>query len=247
MLLFITLSGTVDAQVKMPDLGDERQQVATTLEVLVLVTVLSLVPAFLMMTTCFTRIIVVLAFMRQALALQQLPPNQVLIGLALFMSAAIMAPTWHQAYNDGIEPYLEKGIDPETGEPISLRAAYLRAIVPIRGFMFDHTREEDLRLFLDISGKDTDTENQEDMTREDVPTFALVSAFMISELQKAFWMGFLLYLPFLVIDMVVASVLMSMGMMMLPPVMISLPFKVLLFVMVDGWNLVVGHMLRSYI
>ena len=157
MLLFITLSGTVDAQVTMPDIGDERQQVATTLEVLILITVLSLVPAFLMMTTCFPRIIVVLAFMRQALALQQLPPNQVLIGLALFMSAAIMAPTWHQAYNDGIEPYLEKGIDPETDEPISLRAAYLRAIVPIRGFMFEHTRDEDLRLFLNISGKDVDT------------------------------------------------------------------------------------------
>jgi flagellar biosynthetic protein FliP len=202
------------------------------LRIIIMLTVLSLAPAILIMMTSFTRIVVVLSFVRQALGTQQMPPNQLIVGLALFLSFFVMAPTWKSMTANAIEPYLNEKIDQQT--------AYERAEAPLREFMFAQTREKDLELFLSLS-KGTKPKN-----RADVPTYVLVPSFVISELKTAFQIGFMLYLPFLVLDMVVASVLMAMGMMMLPPVVISLPFKLLLFVLVDGWELVVGSLVRSF-
>lgn len=206
--------------------------VAVTLQIVALLTVLTLAPAIIVMLTSFTRIIVVLSFVRSALALQQMPPNQVLIGLALFLTMFTMAPTWQAVYDEGLQPYL-------AGE-LSEVDALARVNEPVRNFMLQHTREQDLGLFLEISGADRPD------TPADVPTMTLIPAFIISELRTAFQLGFILFIPFLVIDMVVASTLMSMGMLMLPPVMISLPFKVLLFVMVDGWHLITRSLLLSF-
>lgn len=206
--------------------------VAVTLQIIALLTVLSLAPAIIVMLTSFTRIIVVLSFVRSALALQQMPPNQVLIGLALFLTLFTMAPTWQAAYEDGLQPYL-------AGE-LTEADALARVSEPIRDFMFQHTREQDLALFIDLSGAERPA------SPEDVSTVTLIPAFIISELRTAFQLGFILFIPFLVIDMIVASTLMSMGMLMLPPVMISLPFKVLLFVMVDGWHLITRSLLLSF-
>jgi flagellar biosynthetic protein FliP len=184
------------------------------------------------MVTSFTRIVVVLAFLRSALGLQQTPPNAVLISLALFVTAFVMAPTLEQAWDNGLAPLLEEEIDEFE--------AFERAAAPLRGFMLEQVRGKDLELFLDIS-------NTAELERpEDTPLRALIPAFMISELRRAFEIGFLIFIPFLVIDMVVASVLMSMGMMMLPPVLISLPFKLIFFVLVDGWFLVVGSLVESF-
>ena len=204
-----------------------------TVKLLILLTVLSLAPSFLILTTCFTRIIVVLSFLRSALGTQQAPPNQLLIGLALFLTLFIMQPIYSVVMDEAVNPFL--------ADEISQEEAIDKAIEPIKEFMLKQTREKDLALFLRASG----SENVE--TPMDLSLVTVVPAFAISELKTAFSIGFIIFIPFLVIDMVVASILMSMGMMMLPPVMISLPFKILLFVLVDGWYLVVESLLESFI
>ena len=208
------------------------QDVAVTLQILALLTILTLAPGILMMTTSFVRIVVVIGFLRNALSTQNVPPNQIVVALSLFLTFYIMAPYWGQANEQGIQPYLAGQITQE--EAINNVAA------PLREFMFKQTRESDLALFVNLS----DAERPE--TQEDVSTFTLIPAFIISELKTAFQLGFMIYIPFIVIDMIVASTLMSMGMMMLPPVMISLPFKILLFVMVDGWHLLIQSLIMSF-
>jgi len=203
-----------------------------TLQLIFLMTILALAPAILILLTSFTRIVIVLHFIRQALGTQQIPPNQVLIGLALFMTFFIMAPTWEKVHDEALRPYLDGAI--------TQKEAYERAMQPIRTFLFKHTREKDLALFVHLS------QNQKPFSEADVSTLALIPAFAISELRIAFQIGFILYVPFLIIDMIVASVLMSMGMLMLPPMMISLPFKILLFILVDGWYLLVSSLVNSF-
>ncbi|MHB8170465.1 MAG: flagellar type III secretion system pore protein FliP [Thermincolia bacterium] len=212
--------------------SNNPQDVAVSLQVLFLLTVLSLAPAILIMTTSFTRIVVVLSFMRSALSTQQMPPNQLLIGLALFLTFFIMAPTWKQVNQDALQPYLSGKITQEV--------AFEKAQEPVRVFMFKQTREKDLALFVKLA------QIERPKTYRDIPTYVLIPAFAISELKTAFQIGFMIFIPFIVIDMIVASALMSMGMMMLPPMMISLPFKLLLFVMVDGWHLIVRSMVMSF-
>jgi flagellar biosynthetic protein FliP len=212
--------------------SQKPSDLVSVLRIVLMMTVLSLAPAILIMMTSFTRIVVVLSFLRQALGTQQMPPNQLIVGLSLFLSFYVMAPTWKAISNDSLEPYLN--------ERINQKVAYEKAEGPLREFMFNQTREKDLELFLSLS-KETKPKN-----REGVPTYVLVPAFVISELKTAFQIGFMLYLPFIVLDMVVASVLMAMGMMMLPPAVISLPFKLLLFVLIDGWELVVGSLVKSF-
>lgn len=206
--------------------------VSTSIKLMLLLTVLSLAPAILILMTSFTRIVIVLSFVRTALATQQMPPNQVLIGLALFLTFFIMAPTFQEVNKEALTPLFN--------EEISLDEAYENASVPIKQFMSKHTRQKDLDLFL----KYNDAERP--ATVEEIPLTMLVPAYALSEIKTAFQMGFMIFIPFLVIDMIVASVLMSMGMMMLPPVMISLPFKILLFILVDGWYLVIQSLLQSY-
>lgn len=203
-----------------------------TIQVLILFTVLTLAPAILILCTCFTRIIVVLSFMRQAIGTQNLPPNQLLIGFALFLSIFVMKPTGTAIFQQGIQPYVNKQI--KTEQALSVIEYHLR------GFMSKQVRKADIGLFYDITGE------KAPQTIDDVPIHYLIPAFIITELKTAFQIGFLLYIPFLILDMVVASVLMAMGMMMLPPVVVSLPFKLLLFVLVDGWQLVTGSILRSF-
>lgn len=208
------------------------QDTALSLQILFALTVLALAPSILIMMTSFTRIIVVLSFLRSALATPQMPPNQVLIGLALFLTFYTMSPYFAQINQDALQPYLANQIDQDT--------AFTAAMRPLREFMFKQTRENDLALFVNLSGAPRPN------TPDDVATTTLIPAFIISELKTAFQIGFLIYIPFIVIDMVVASTLMSMGMMMVPPVMISLPFKVLLFVLVDGWHLVIRSLIVSF-
>jgi flagellar biosynthesis protein FliP len=208
------------------------ENVSTSVKLVLLLTVLSLAPSILVLMTCFTRIVVVLSFVRTALATQQMPPNQVIIGLSLFLTFFIMAPTFQEVNNDALTPLFNN--------EINLEQAYDKASIPFKEFMSEHTRQKDLALFLEYAQADRPESIQ------DIPLTALVPAFAISELKTAFQIGFMIFIPFLVIDMVVASVLMSMGMMMLPPVMISLPFKILLFVLVDGWYLVVKSLLQSF-
>ena len=200
-----------------------------------MLTVLTLAPAILVMTTSFTRIIVVFGFLRQAMATQQSPPNQVLVGLALFLTFFIMTPTYQRVYSEALQPYME-------GEIETAEEALERGLAPVRDFMFSQLEghPRDLALFIEIAGLERPN------TRDDVPTTVLIPAFIISELRIAFQIGFIIYIPFLIIDMVVASTLMAMGMMMLPPVFISLPFKIILFVLVDGWYLLVGSLVRSF-
>ncbi|MBM7540584.1 flagellar type III secretion system pore protein FliP [Amphibacillus cookii] len=212
--------------------GTDPEAVSTSVQLLLLLTIFSLAPSILILMTSFTRIIIVLSFTRTSLATQQMPPNQVLVGIALFLTFFIMAPTFQEINQQALSPLMN--------EEISLEEAYDQASAPIKSFMADHTRQRDLALFLDY----TDTEDIESI--DDIPLTVLVPAFAISELKTAFTMGFLIFIPFLVIDMTVASILMSMGMMMLPPVMISLPFKVLLFVMVDGWYLITESLLSGF-
>ncbi len=212
--------------------AQKSSDVAVTLQILLLMTILSLAPAIIILTTSFTRIIVVFHFVKQALGVQQMPPSQVLIGLALFLTFFIMSPVWEKINNDAIQPYLK-------GE-ITQAQAYERAIKPLREFMFRQVREDDLALFVSLANLPKPN------NRDDIPTHVLIPAFAISELRIAFQIGFLIYIPFLVIDLIVASVLMSMGMIMLPPVMISLPFKVLLFILIDGWNLLVQSLIQSF-
>lgn len=212
--------------------NSDPANVSTSVKLVLMLTVLSLAPSILILMTCFTRIIIVLGFVRTSLATNQMPPTQVLIGLALFMTFFIMAPTFQEVN--------EQALTPLFNEEITLEEAYEEASIPFKEFMSAHTRQKDLALFLDYAG----IEKPE--TIEDIPLTALVPAFAISEIKTAFQIGFMLFIPFLVIDMIIASVLMSMGMMMLPPVMISLPFKILLFVLVDGWYLVVKSLLQSF-
>ncbi|HEY3374515.1 MAG TPA: flagellar type III secretion system pore protein FliP [Candidatus Aquicultor sp.] len=206
--------------------------VSTSVQLLMLLTVLSLAPSLLIMVTSFTRIVIVLAFIRNALGTQQIPPTQVLVGLALFLTFFVMAPVFGQVNDNAIKPY--------TAKKITYNQAYTRAIEPVRHFMFKQTREKDLALFVYLA------KIKRPKTQADVPTFVLIPSFIISELRAAFIIGFLIFIPFLIIDMVVASVLMSMGMMMVPPVMISLPLKILLFVLVDGWHLVTRALVMGF-
>ncbi len=208
------------------------QDLTITLQLIFLMTILSLAPAFLILLTSFTRIVIVFHFIRQALGTQQIPPNQVLVGLALFLTFFIMAPTWERVHDNALRPYLD-------GQ-ISQQEAYQKALQPIREFLFKHTREKDLALFVRLS------QGQKPLNADDISMLALIPAFAISELRIAFQIGFIIYIPFLIIDMVVGSVLMSMGMLMLPPMMISLPFKILLFVLVDGWYLLVNSLVNSF-
>jgi flagellar biosynthetic protein FliP len=208
------------------------EDVAVVLQVIALLTVLSLAPAIMILMTSFTRIVIVFHFLRQAMGATQSPPNQVIVGLALFMTFFIMAPVWQQIYQNALSPYMD--------EEISITTALEEAQKPVKKFMLANTREKDLALFVGASGQ------ERPQSREDITLLTLIPAFVISELKTAFIIGFVLYVPFLVIDMVVASVLLSMGMMMLPPVMISLPFKLMLFVLVDGWNLVAGSLMQSF-
>ena len=236
--IFLFASNAVEAAPIIPNVNVEigtaenPEQVSSTLQVLALLTVLSIAPAILIMTTSFVRIVVVIGFLRNAMSTQNVPPNQVVLGLAMFMTFYIMSPYWSQANEEGIQPYLNGQITQEE--------ALTKTIAPIREFMFRQTRESDLALFVNLS--DAERPN----TQEDVSTFVLIPAFMISELKTGFQIGFMIYVPFIVIDMIVATTLMSMGMMMLPPVMISLPFKILLFVMIDGWHLLINSIIVSF-
>jgi flagellar biosynthesis protein FliP len=212
--------------------ADNPQDVSVTLQLLLLLTVLSLAPAIMLMTTSFLRLIIVLHFLRNALGTQQMPPNQLLAGMAIFITFFIMAPTWNKVNDEALKPYMDN--------KITLDSAYNKGVEPLRQFMFKNTREEDLELFVSLSNMPKPN------TRAELPTYVLVPAFVLSELRAGFIIGFFLFIPFLIVDMIVSSVLMSMGMMMLPPMMVSLPFKVLLFVLVDGWNLIVGSLVRSF-
>jgi flagellar biosynthetic protein FliP len=208
------------------------EQVSTGLQILFLLTVLSIAPAILLMTTCFTRIVIVLGFVRMAMGTQNMPPTQVVIGLALFLSFFIMAPTINTINEEALQPYL--------AETINEQEALDKAVEPMREFMFSQVKEADLSMLSGI------TMDNEPYNKADIDTLTLIPAFMLSELKRSFQMGFMIYIPFLVIDMIVASILMSMGMMMLPPVIISMPFKLLLFVLVDGWALIVGSLIKSF-
>ncbi len=238
LFLFILLGYNIAEAVTLPtlELGleetDDPEQLSVLIQILLIFTVLSVAPAILLMTTCFTRLIVVFSFLKHAMGTQQMPPPQVLIGLSMFLTLFIMTPVFKDINDKAVKPYLS--------EEIGLQQAYDSAITPLRSFMFKQTRKKDLSLFLTIS------DSPKPKNKEEVATTVLMPAFVISELKTAFQIGFVLFLPFLVIDMVVASVLLSMGMMMLPPVMVSLPFKLLLFVLVDGWHLIVGSLVKSF-
>lgn len=208
------------------------RDVALSLQVLFLLTILTLAPSILLMVTSFTRVVIVLDFIKRALSLQQMPPNQVIVGLALFLTAFIMAPTLKEINTTALQPYLNGKMSNEQFAETGMK--------PLREFMFKQTREKDIALFINLA-KIEKPKNQ-----EDVPSYCLIPAFMISELRRAFEIGVYLFFPFIVIDMIVASVLMAMGMVMLPPVMISLPFKLILFILVDGWNLLVYQLVRSF-
>lgn len=212
--------------------ANNPQEVSTSLQVLMLLTVLSLAPALLIMVTSFSRIIIVLSFTRSALGTQQVPPNSVLIGLALFLTMFTMAPVLTQVNNTALQPYIRK--------ELSFNAAMNRGVVPVRTFMFRQTREKDLSLFVHLARM------ERPKGPADIPTHVLIPAFIISELKTAFIMGFIIFIPFLIIDMVVGVTLMSLGMMMLPPVLVSLPIKILLFVMVDGWHLIARSLVVSF-
>ncbi len=208
------------------------EQLVDSLNVLVVLTILVLAPGIIMSMTSFIRLVVVFSFLRQALGTQQMPPSQLMVSLAMILTFFIMQPVGEKAYNTGIKPYIQK--------KIGYKEAFNRSVKPFKAFMIRNTREKDLALFFRIRK----LKNPKNIN--DVPLMVAIPAFMISELKTAFEIGFLIYLPFLIIDMVVSSVLMSMGMMMLPPVMISLPFKLLLFILVDGWNLLIGNLVSSF-
>lgn len=212
--------------------SSDPENVSSTVKLLLLLTVFSVAPGILILMTCFTRIVIVLSFVRTSLATQSMPPNQVLIGLALFLTFFIMAPTFSEINKEALTPLMDN--------KISLDEAYTKAEEPIKEFMSKHTRQKDLALFMNYAKMDKPE------SLKDIPLTTMVPAFAISELKTAFQIGFMIFIPFLIIDMVVASVLMSMGMMMLPPVMIFLPFKILLFVLVDGWYLIVKSLLQSF-
>ncbi|HSR35657.1 MAG TPA: flagellar type III secretion system pore protein FliP [Desulfurivibrionaceae bacterium] len=238
LAVFFTLLPAMAQAIPLPTLSvgvDEAkspQQVATAIELLLLFTVLSMAPAILLMMTSFTRLVITFSFLRNAIGTQQTPPAQVLVGLALFLTMFIMTPVFSKINETAVKPYM--------AEQINAEEALTAAMVPMREFMFKQTREKDLELFLSLA------KAPKPQNREEVATTVLIPAFMISELKTAFTIGFVLFLPFLIIDMVVSSILLSMGMMMLPPIMVSLPFKLLLFVLVDGWYLIVGSLVKSF-
>jgi flagellar biosynthesis protein FliP len=211
----------------------QPQTVSSGVQLLVLLTVLSLAPAILILATSFTRIVIVLSMLRNAIGTPTIPPNQVVIGLSLLLTFFIMTPVYNQIDQNAIQPYLKNEINQET--------ALNRAVEPVREFMFKQTNEKDIQLFMDMSGKERPA------TLADIPTVDLFPAFVISELRTAFTMGFIIYIPFLVIDLVISSILLSMGMMMLPPSLVSLPFKVLLFILVDGWYLITQSLVLSFV
>ncbi len=217
--------------IQMDEQGDPGHT-SVVMQIFLLMTVLSLAPAILIMLTSFTRIAIVLSVLRQAIGTQSMPPNQIIIGLALFLTFFIMTPVWQNVNQNAVQPYLDK--------KISQSEAFDRAIKPVRTFMFKQTREKDLAMMIDVAKR------PRPRNMEDVDTSVLIPSFIISELKTAFQMAFMLYVPFLIIDMVVASVLLSMGMMMLPPVMVSLPFKLMLFVLADGWHLIVGSLVKGF-
>ncbi len=225
--------------VKILDEAKKPEKISTTLEIVFLMTILSLAPAILVMVTSFTRIVIVLSFVRRALATQELPPNQVITGLALILTFMVMAPTFRDIKRDALDPYTT----PVKERQISGETAFGRAVGHMRTFMFKHVRKRDVALFMDITKQPRKTDG---WTEADVPTEVVVPSFVISELRRAFIMGFALFLPFMIIDMVVASTLISMGMLVLPPILISLPFKILLFILVDGWHLVIGSLVQSF-
>lgn len=237
MLLFI-LGNVVSAQTALPKISikvedsDNAKDLSVTLQILLLLTILTLAPAIIIMVTSFIRIVVIFSFLRQAIGTNQMPPNQLLIGLALILTAFVMAPTITQVNDHALQPYLK-------GE-LNQMQAYDIGIKPVRDFMLRQVREKDLALFVSMSGMEKPN------TPDDLPTYLIIPGFVISELRIAFQISFILFIPFLIIDMVVASVLMSMGMLMLPPVMVSLPFKILLFVLVDGWYLIVKSVVASF-
>jgi len=214
------------------DLGGEGTLSSRLIQIITLITILSIAPSILIMVTSFTRIIVVLSLLRSAIGLQQTPPNVVLISLALFLTAFVMEPVFTEAYDNALNPLMQ--------EKITEEEAFEKGVIPFKKFMLQHTRGKDLQLFVDMSGMD------ELESPEATPLKVLIPAFMISELKRAFEIGFLIFLPFLIIDMLIASILMAMGMMMLPPVIVSLPFKIIFFVMVDGWFVVAGSLIQSY-
>ncbi len=236
-LLLMLAAGNAGAQ-NLPGLrieigqSESPEDLAVTIQIILLITLLTLAPAILILLTSFTRIVIVLSLLRHALSTQQIPPNQVIIGLALFLTFFIMAPVFDEINDQAVQPYLN--------QEITQREAFDRAIVPMRTFMLKHTRQMDLALFMRAAALPQPANVGE------VPTRVVIPAFVISELKTAFQMGFMLFIPFLIIDMVVASVLMSMGMLMLPPIMVSLPFKILLFVLVDGWHLVIQSLILSF-
>ena len=239
LLVFFCLKMNVYAQLALPginisvDTATTPKQVSTTLQIVFLLTVLTLAPAILIMTTSFTRFVIVLSFLRQAIGTPQAPSNQIVIGIALFLSLFVMMPVWEEVNDVALGPYLD--------ETISQQEFMNLAAQPIKKFMGNYTREKDLAMFVRIA------KLERPKNLEDIPIWVVIPAFVISELKAAFQIGFLLYVPFLVIDMVVASILMAMGMMMMPPVMISLPFKLMLFVLVDGWHLILGSLIKSFV
>jgi len=240
--LFFVLNNDISAQqnqtIPLPKIGidigtaDSPEDISVTLQILLLMTVLSLAPSLMIMTTAYLRLIIVFHFLKSALGTQQMPPSQLLAGIALFLTFFIMAPTWTKVNDDALQPLMN-------GE-LTIDEAYDKGVVPIRDFMFSNVRDEDLALFIDIA------EIDQPEIRKDLPTYIILPAFALSELRAGFIIGFFLFIPFIMVDMIVASILLSMGMMMIPPMMISLPFKILLFILIDGWSLVIGSVVRSF-
>ncbi|MCC2677563.1 MAG: flagellar biosynthesis protein FliP [Pseudobdellovibrio sp.] len=237
--LIVLFAGSLAfAQVTLPtvNMGFKTTQnpaeVVNAVKMVLVLTVLTLAPAILIMMTGFTRILIVLSFLRQAMGVQQLPPNQLLVGLSLFLTFFVMGPAFTEINQKAVQPYLSGNLSQDL--------AIDNALAPLRRFMFTQTRDQDLGLFVKLS------KIQQPKTRADVPTIVLVPAFIVSELKTAFMIGFIIFLPFLIIDILAASVLMAMGMMMVPPIVISLPFKIMLFVLVDGWSLLIGSMVKSF-
>ncbi len=245
LILFLTLFSNDFAQTNQNltfpipklnvDIGTSQsgQDVAVTLQILLLMTILALAPSIIIMTTSYLRIIIVFHFLKSALGTQQMPPGQLLSGIALFITFFLMAPTWNEVNEKALKPLMDKNI--------SVEEAYDKGIEPIRNFMFKHVRNEDLELFISMANMERPN------SRNDLPTYIVVPAFALSELRTGFIIGFFLFIPFLMVDLIISSILMSMGMMMLPPMLVSLPFKILLFILVDGWNLIVGSIVRSIV
>lgn len=237
-LAILLLSSLAFAQVTLPSINmgfkttQNPSEVVNAVKMVLVLTVLTLAPAILIMMTGFTRILIVLSFLRQALGVQQMPPNQLLVGLSLFLTFFVMGPTFTEINQKAVQPYM--------AGTVSQDVALENTLAPLRRFMFSQTRDQDLALFIKLS------QLEKPKTRADVPTLVLVPSFIISELKTAFMIGFIIFLPFLIIDILAASVLMAMGMMMVPPIVISLPFKIMLFVLVDGWGLLIGSMVKSF-